>query len=178
MPRLINRIKGINLARYGPPGYNIEKEKNFFLAGIACAAIFSFGFPLRLADAVYDLYEYRAGQRVLRDGAIMPDCRELLGLSLVGFVVLAIAMMSFVFFHYSYHREGSRPDYLMRRLPDGFEYHRRCWTLPLAAAALSICSGVILLIIYYLIYLTATPDKCLAPGQWSGLWRGGFLFWL
>ena len=179
MAKLTDFIPRVDLERHAPPGFNVKSETGFFLGGLACAWIYSMGFFLKLGDAVSNLYVYDyAGIRVLREDAYMPECRELLGSSLMGFVILAFAMLTFVLSGYAYHRQGARADYLMRRLTDGFEYHRRCWTLPLAASILSILTGVLLLNLYYAIYLLATPNQIQVSGQWQTLWTGGFLFWL
>ena len=58
----------------------------------------------------------------------------------------------------------------MRRLPDPWELHRRCLTLPLLAAGLSLLCGAAFFFLYFGIYLAATPAQSLAPGQWQKIW--------
>jgi hypothetical protein len=70
------------------------------------------------------------------------------------------------------HRQGgSRSDYLMRRLPDRWEYPRRCVTLPLLGAVAIIAEFLIVTLIYFAVYALFTPGICLPAGWQDGLWR-------
>lgn len=63
-------------------------------------------------------------------------------------------------FYLSHFRE-SMSIYTMRRLPDRWELHRRCWTVPVITAV-SLCMMTVALAgIYYLMYLGLTPEGCL-----------------
>lgn len=161
-----------DISRYAPPGLNLAPERNFFLTGLVCALLYSLGFFGRLTRAVNALYETRRGVRVLLEGAVMEDFAAVLGGALAGFLVLALCMLAFLIYHYTYHRQGSRSIYLMRRLPSRWELHRRCLTLPVLAALLCLLAAFLLLVIYYAIYRSATPEACLSGGQWRKLWRG------
>ena len=159
------------LARFAPPGLNLNFDLNFFFTGLACSVLYSLSFLYRFAGARSDLYDHYGAVRRLREGAVMPDFRELLGSALLGFLVLGLCMIPFALYHYAYHRQGSRSIYLMRRLPDRWELHRRCLTLPACGAAVCLLLAAALLLIYFGIYLLATPDVCLTPDQWQKLWR-------
>lgn len=161
------------LERYVPLGVDAVREAKW-LAGSLCASVcFSFFvFIIRCVLARNELY-YTPwnGTRVLHEGAIMKDYKDVLGISFAGLAVTAAAMLGFAAFHYAYHRIGSRSIYTMRRLPQPVELHRRCLALPAAGIVLCALLSFLLLCIYYLIYIAMTPEQCLAPGQWQLLWR-------
>jgi hypothetical protein len=159
-----------DLSRHAPPGFVLRPERRFFLAGMACAVLYSLGFLGRFFDARTNLYRYEGTKRVLLPGTLMPDFYVLLDNALIGFVVLALCMLVFILWHYLYHRQNSKSIYLMRRLPKRWELHRRCLTLPLAAVLLCLLAAGLLLLVYYWIYMAATPDVCLTPQQWQKLW--------
>jgi amino acid transporter len=100
----------------------------------------------------------------------MTDFYAILGGALYGFLILALCMPALILYHYAYHYQGSKNIYLMRRLPNRWELHKRCVTLPLLAALICLLSVLVLLCIYLGIYMTATPRECLTPGQWQKIW--------
>ena len=161
----------INLSRYAPPGFELRTELQFFIAGMALATLHSLSFLTRFAHAKSDLYGRIGTDRYLLPGAVMPDFHTLVGKALIGFLVLAIWwILVFVSAHYGYHFAGSKSIYLMRRLPDRWELHRRCWTLPLLVVLLCLLTATILFLVYYGIYMAATPKECLTPHQWQKIW--------
>lgn len=161
-----------DLSRYAPPGVNLAVQKRTFIWGGAAALCWSFSFFYNLSQGFQSLFVTRwGGQRMLRDGAVMPDYADMVAFSFWGFAALAMIMLGFAAYNYVYHRQGSMSIYLMRRLPSRWELHCRCLLLPAAAVLLCVLAVVALLCIYYLIYLAVTPEQCLAPGQWQRLWR-------
>ncbi len=160
------------LSRHTPPGADLHPQWRVLSMGGVVSWLYSLGFIFRFADAWSQLYSYDrvSGKRVLQEGVIMPDFIQLLDNALLGFGLLAIVMIGFCIFYYTYHRQGSRSIYLMRRLPDRWELHRRCLSLPLLTATLCIAAAALLLLLYYGIYCLATPESCLRPGQWQMIW--------
>lgn len=163
-------MKQLDLQRLVPPGVNARQELTWMLVGWALSFVYSLGFAMRLAQELSALYRVTGGKRVLRIDAVMPDFAGLLGSHLYGFLLVALCMLAIVAYHYLYHRQGSKSIYTMRRLPDGMELHRRCWTLPVLMALASLLAAFVLLMIYYAIYMFVTPESCLTPGQWQKLW--------
>lgn len=164
-------MKKFDIARYAPPGISLAPMEQTFMWGGIAALVWSFGFFIRLMEARSDLFRHMRNQLILKDGALMPDYAELLGHALTGFAVLALVMAAFAVYNYAYHRQGSKSIYLMRRLPNGWELHRRCLAIPAVTVLICLLAAFILLCLYYLIYLLVTPDVCLVPGQWQKLWR-------
>ena len=161
-----------DLSRFVPAGIDAVQEGKWVLKGLGCSAGFSFLlFIIRCSRARGDLFTTRLGKRVLIEGAVMSGFRDVLGIAFAGFAVLALAMLALAAYHYVYHRIGSRSIYLMRRLPDRSELHRRCLALPAAGIVCCVCAAFLLLCIYYWIYIAMTPAQCLVPGQWQALWR-------
>lgn len=160
----------LDLARHAPLGFNLRHERQFFVTGMVCAVLYSFTFPYRYANALTQLYRYEGTKRVLPADAAMPDFSVLLDTALVGFFILALCMLALIPYHYAYHYQGGRSIYLMRRLPNRWELHRRCLTLPLLAVALCLLAAFMLLLIYFGVYMAITPEICLTPGQWAKIW--------
>ncbi len=165
-------MKKPNLTRWAPPGLNLKPEKHFFVTGMACAVLYSFTFFIHYGNALSDLYIYSSvsNTRTLLPGAVMPDFYILLERYWAGLAVLAMCMLALIIYHYVYHRQGSKSIYLMRRLPNRWELHRRCLTLPLIASLLCLLTAITLLLLFFGTYLAFTPRECLTPHQWQKLW--------
>lgn len=164
-----------DLQRFVPLGVNARQELEWMFGGWMLSFFYSMGFLVRYEREYLSLFHTIDKRRVLLEGRFMPDFADLLGSHLYGFLIVALCMLAVVVYHYVYHRQGSKSIYLMRRLPDGMELHRRCWALPVLCALGSILLAFVLLLIYYAIYMLVTPDACLTPGQWEKLWRSVIL---
>ncbi len=157
------------LEKFIPLGMNIRLELSKYTSVLFIATIYSltflYSFWLEKSDLYYD------GQNLqLLEGAIMPDFVDILNLSLFGYVVVIFAMLIMIFRYYLYHHTGTRSVYLMRRLPNKSEYHKRCLAMPIFVAILSIVLAYIFLLIYYQYYMHNTPPQCLSPNQWEKIW--------
>lgn len=162
----------IDWSRYAPPGRNARQEAKYFSLGILGACAVSLQYLLAFYNARSGLFIMKAGRPVLRPGALMPDFGTLLGWSFAGFWALLLCAAVDAALHAAYHyQEGSRPVYLMRRLPDRWEYARRCLAVPVAAAVCALLTAAILLGAYYAVYMICTPAECLTPDQWQKIWR-------
>lgn len=161
-----------DLTRLTPPGYSLDLERAFFRTGLVSATIYSAMFFIRFFHSLDNLYGYDSDKhRVLLPDAHMPDFADLLETAFVGFAFLAALMLCFIAVRYAYYRQGSRADYLMRRLPNRFDWHRRCLVMPILAALCCAAAAFLLLHIYFAAYMLITPDICLRPGQWYKIWR-------
>lgn len=160
--------------RNTPPGMSMKQEFWFFVLGMIASVFDSFLFLVRYTAAQSRFYEIRGGERVFIgeiEHMVMPDFAVLLGNSLAGFGFLAICMLGFIIYHYAYFRQGSKSIYLMKRLPKKSELHRRALTVPLLAMLACALAAFILLLLYFALYMLATPDVCLTPDQWQKIWR-------
>lgn len=155
-----------------PPGIRAEQEIKGFLVVLALAVGISFLFFMRLWGAYDALFEWTEEKRVLREGAVMADFSAILGLgTFVGFLLPVWVSPFTAICHYRYYYQGSKSIYLMRRLPNRFELHKRALVLPFWELFLVVITVFLLLVLYYNIYLLVTPAQCLTPGQWQKLWR-------
>jgi hypothetical protein len=129
-------------------------------------------FAIRYMSARERLFLWENGVRVLRTGVKMQDLREIIGaIPLVFWVQIGLAAVTAARHYADHYREGSRPVYLMRRLPDRWEYHRRCLALPAATAAATAALLALSLALFYGAYMLFTPAACVVPGQWAEIWR-------
>lgn len=163
-------MKKLDLTRLAPPGIRLDWGRRFFRLGLLAAALYASTFLDRYTAARLALYDGQSGAQVLKPGAVMPSCASLLGDWWMGFAALAACMLALAAWHYAYHYQGSRSMDLMRRLPNRFELHRRCLTLPLLAIGLCALAAFVLLLIFYGTYMACTPRQCLTPGQWEKIW--------
>ena len=161
----------LDLTRCAPPGFNVNAEVHFFIIGMASSLILSLTFiPGYLANRKY-LYITYSSEKILMERAKMPDFSDLLGFTLYGFLILAICMLGMIIFHYTYHFKDSKSIYLMKRLPKTSEIHKRCLVLPITAFFICIISAFVMLLVYFGIYMTFTPEQCITPDQWQKIWR-------
>ncbi len=164
-------MKKLNIEKYIPAGIDYGQEIKWLAAGIGASCFYSLGFLFRFSAERGRLFQRVGLEKVLREGAIMADFPEILDKSLMGFGLLICGMVILAVYHYFYHYQGSKSIYLMRRLPDRWELWRRCLALPLLCTAAAVLLAGLLLLLYFGIYLLATPAVCLTPGQWQKIWQ-------
>ncbi len=148
-----------------PPGFPFSSELTYFTVGILCATLYSLRFVLDYWNARHALFRQNplTGEWVLEEGARIAPFSEILGSALTGFLILACGLLVFVVLHYQSHFHGSRSIYLMRRLPDRWELHRRCLVGPVLGILCCVVTAGILLLLYFAVYRFATPQECLTP---------------
>lgn len=153
-----------------PVGYSVKRELVGSINCIIVASVLSLSYILRYWQAYDALFVHSLdGTRTNRiaEGAVMVDFAELVGNSLSGFPIAAlICLIIHTVEHYIYHRSGGAYSYYtMRRLPDRYEYIRRCLLLPTIEAVLILAVGAAVLGIDYMTYLQMTPSICLGTGK-------------
>lgn len=154
-----------------PPGIGVGKELQGFFTGLMVTCLLSLTFFNRYSNAKALLYYVQGSKRVLKEGAVMTEFSVVLGDSLNSFWFFCFLLSGVVLWHYLCYRQGSKSFYLMKRLPNRFEIHKRAWTLPLLAVAVTVVVALVVLVFYYEFYMIATPKQCIAPGQWQNIWR-------
>ena len=157
--------------RYAPPGADVKKHLSRFSGLILLSGFYALiCFLLRYLTARRNLYYYTGGQHILRPDAVMPDFAEMTVHMFLFHIILFIFLLGRIAGNYASFYRGSKSIYLMKRLPDPMERHRRCLALPLAGTAVIALTALIVLLICYMVYLLFTPAQCLTPGQWQKLW--------
>lgn len=164
-----------------PAGFSARREGRnallwLLLPGGICLALYG----MRFLSAYESLYTRLNGKRVLGEMALMPEFGQLIQWNRWA-VILPLLWALFQGINYNlYHRQVTKSIYLMRRLPDRWEFLRRCWTLPLLMAAGTAVMYLLLLGVCAWIYFGVTPKECIPADQWQRLWTvwiGGFLCW-
>lgn len=155
-----SRKNYIRIRKYAPLGIDLSKEMTIFALAMIAAFIYSLIYIGRYLTNRNQLYEIVGTKKVLIDGAKMPSFDILFDGSLLGFVLVGIVMVGLVVYHYYYHRMDSKSIYLMKRLPNKWELHKRCLSLPIVGIVISIITMVLLWAVYFGIYMLFTPQQC------------------
>ncbi len=155
-----------------PVGRDLTQDFVLYGIGLFLAWFISVGFWVDLQNTLVSLsyVQVLAGQTVA-----MPSFAALLGNYMIGFSVLAVLCLALIPLYYQMHYGESRSVYVMRRLPQRGALHRRCVTLPLCLAGLTLLIGGALLAFYYHQYCKLTPAEFLQSGQLALLWQAWFL---
>ena len=153
--------------RHLPVGWDWEGTRNGLIWGHILSAFSIFSYFSRLSDALTSLYIYRQ----LSDGTLLkelvptrtmvPFPELIAGFPLMGLACFLAVMPSLVWRYYRFHTRGAMAVYTMRRLPDRWEYHRRCWTQPILSALFELLIFAVLVGLCWLIWRFATPAPCL-----------------
>lgn len=164
-------MKRMDFTRYAPPGMELRLMRNYWITSTCLGFLSSVWLYfssledyVRMAKGLYTPV-YGA------EFAGVPDFVDVLGSSLIFFPLFALGSLFFIVYHYSYHFRGSKSIYLMRRLPDRWELHRRCLTLPIAMAVFFLLLGFIMLLLFFWAYFAAVPAQYIQPDQWAKIWR-------
>lgn len=151
-------------ARHIPVGKDWRSQRNRIMWGFALVIATTFQVLSSYINARRALYEYvnATGKWVLVESrTIVPYLWLVENTALVGLMIFLGAMALMVVHNYLYHRQGSMSIYLMKRLPDRWELHRRCWTVPVTASLAAGALSAAMIGIFYIVYLTCTPAQCL-----------------
>lgn len=160
-------MKKPDLSRYIPLGRKSSQpmQGGIFLLVVAClrAVVELMDNYLAARDALFETVRVSMidSHRELIPGAIIQPFSNLVQGSLDFFPLFWLFMAWEVIDCYLYHWKDTRSIYLMRRLPDKWDLHRRCWGRPLIYTAGSIALAAVILLFYFAIYLVFTPAECL-----------------
>ena len=149
------------LEKYAPLGIGVKNQVIGILAGVAVATLHSMWFFVAYQQARQELYMTVGSKQKLIEGAIIQDFSIITQHLFWTFYIVEIVIFLSVISFYMYHYDGSKMMYLMKRLPDKWDVHRRCWTLPIAGTVLTVVWMLILRMIYYAVYILCTPSQCL-----------------
>lgn len=151
-------MRRINLKKYMPVGRDPSAYLKAGVAAWIAASVYELGFFL--INYVNELANVR---RMLKIRPVMkiPAFYGLIENGFRLFPLVWLVMALEVISAYGYHRMGSMSIYLMRRLPDRWELHRRCWTLPVLITLGSLASMGLIALVCYGIYRGFTPAEWL-----------------
>ena len=152
--------------RHLPVGWEWENTKTGMIWGHILSGLSLFGFFGRFSDALDALYFHREGPNgtlipVLDPTRTIAPFSELTrGTPLFGLWIFLAVMPLMVWRYYRFHTQEAMSVYTMRRLPDRWEYHRRCWTQPILSAIAELLLYALLTALCWLIWYFATPAPC------------------
>lgn len=160
--------RSFNPSRFLPLGEDWDRVKSNLLWGYVISGLWTLMVPFRYYDARAALFTWdpnRLGpstEKILIPGVkIVPYPELWLHGPLFCFWCFLAYLAIGVFSNYRSHYMDSRSIYTMRRLPNRWELHRRCWTVPILAALAGAVLMGLLAGLYYWMYLALTPDGCL-----------------
>ena len=161
-------MKRLDMSRYIPLGRTKSQmiEGGMFAGVVAVlrAVVELMDNYIHARDALYEITPpvgMTTVHRVLIPGAVIRPFSSLIQSSLDFFPIFWFFMGLEVIACYLWHRKETMSIYLMRRLPNQWELHRRCWGRPLIYTAGSFLVMGLILAFYFLVYLVFTPRACL-----------------
>ena len=147
-----------------PPGSSVTPDVTVFCLLTGGSLLRSLLVLPEYYNAYTNLFrETLTGERVLREGAMMPAFSVLANGVLAGFTFTAAVMLVFLCRNLLTFYQGSRSIYLMRRLPDAWELPRRTAQLPLCGATMAVLTAFLTYGVLYAVYMGITPPECLPP---------------
>ena len=159
------------LTKNAPPGAEILEQTNRYFGQLFFAVLWSLGCLFRCFSYRNQLYYTNDGvDRYLKSEAMMPEFSYVVGTAFLALWILMLILLICIILNYHSFYQGSKSIYLMKRLPNPMELHRRCILLPALGMAGCLAVREILVIVYFAVYMLATPEGCLPPDQWQKLW--------
>ena len=162
------------LSRYTLPGMGLKWDASYFgLLFLAMVLVVLYTFLHDYQAALRELYIYRYGTQILRQGAVMPTLNTLLRHKFTVFwaytalCAARICQLLVVF-------TETKSIYLMKRLKDPNELRRRCIAIPAAACGAALVLFLLLLLVFVLIYRTGVPARCMPPEETLNIWGAFF----
>ena len=160
----------LDLFRHAPLGARADAQFATFCVLAAASLLYSLLYFHRFSNYLDLLYQMVGIKKVLIEGAIMPDFVVVLEDALTWFWGAAVCCLLAIPFNYAHHYKETKSIYTMRRLPERFELHRRCLSLPVAGAVILLALSFLMLVLYFWHYMAKVPQVCLTPDQWAKIW--------
>ena len=144
------------LDRFVPPGMNIFRIQIATVVAIVFSFLFSLGF---LASYNQELAELkRQMEYPVYSGLTMTPFRDLIAFPMIVFHIAVLTPLLHIPGLYGYFYQESKSVYIMKRLNSPMELHLRCLVLPLLCMLLIAVIGAMMYWLYYLVYVTCTPE--------------------
>lgn len=157
----------LNLTRlrkkFLPAGINMERSNNLFggclCLGIGEHSVFLFKYVLEF---------YRVNENIkgltIAPGVKMPYFWELQQHSYYGYI-LALLLVLFIqaYWNYEYYNKKTKSVYVMKMLPDGKEYRKTIWAIPVIEAFCIVAVMILHILLDVCVYVFMTPELALYP---------------
>lgn len=157
------------LERYSPPGYDVRIEIGAFIGTFIVYPLHILMFYWRFQEAYELLFGYEDGIKVLLPNVLMPTF-ESLYVFLLYFLYIALWGFRLILYRYKYFNIETKSGYVMLRLPRRFEYHKRCWGIPVAWMILNYILFFLIKGLCFVYYKNMIPLSAWPPGQSMNLW--------
>lgn len=160
-------MKMPDLSRYTPLGRKTSQpiQGGIFMLVVAAlrALVELMDNYLHARDSLFETVRVSMMEtsKELIPGAVIQPFHSLIQSSLNFFPWFWAFMLWEVIDCYLCHRKDTKSIYLMRRLPDKWELHRRCWGRPLIWVGRSVLLAEAILLFFFVVYLVFTPKECL-----------------
>lgn len=145
-----------------PVGINWHNEIFYIHAALIVSTLYSVISYAYLFDCNIGMLYRDEARTILLDNPEMIDFFTLWSISIPGFYLLVFVMVVLAVYHYSYHFQISKSIYTMLRLPQKHDLAKRCLAIPVVYFVITVCIALILTGIYYLAYITLTPEVALS----------------
>lgn len=163
------------LSRYTLPGMGLNWDASYFgLLFLAMVLIVLYTFLREYQNALRELYIFRYGTQILRQGAVMPSLNTLIRHKFTVFWAIRPSARCAPFANYRSFFTETKSIYLMKRLKDKNELSRRCLAIPAAACGAALVLFLLLLLVFVLIYRTGVPARCMPPEETLNIWGAFF----
>ena len=130
------------LSRYTLPGMGLKWDASYFgLLFLAMVLIVLYTFLREYQNALRELYIFRYGTQILRQGAVMPSLNTLIRHKFTVFWAYTALCALRAFANYRSFFTETKSIYLMKRLKDKNELSRRCIAIPAAACGAALLFG-------------------------------------
>lgn len=162
-------MKKHRLSALVPPWTDGMVHLQICLAALIAPSLISlWGYYMELIEHLTICSIWTEGDRwVFPPGRMMHDFITLLDGVWPLFWVPAVTAILLALVNYHGFSQGSKAVYLMRRLPDRWEFHRRCLALPLLTLLLGGVLMVLVLLACWGMYTHFTPEHAIPPDQWE-----------
>lgn len=156
-------MKFFDEKRHLPPGWDWDNTKALLAWLHSLSPLTLLIFTGRYFDARSALYEIiqnangTVTRHLVEGRQMLPFWELMTGSPLWGLWIFLALMIAQGLRHRRFFTQGSMSIYTMRRLPDKWELHRRCWTVPVLSAVAELLIFAVGIILCWLLWRFATP---------------------
>lgn len=147
------------LKRFAPPGMGINGIRAWTIGAIAVSMFFSLFFLLEYFSELSELR--RMMEYPVYRGTTVAPFSDLIYAPMAVFRLAPVVPLLYSATYYEYFYRETKSIYIMKRLRSPLEFHIRCLILPVLGALLVVAAGLAVYGLYYLIYMTCTPESLL-----------------
>ncbi len=166
MNNLINKLKRKTKTKIKDNlPYGISAEKIMMKIGVIYLVpiLYSMQFLIHFQNAKnYQIQQAKYAQVAV----YMAEFPTIIYRTFMLFPVAMLGCLGISVLLYSYHFQGSKSIYVMKRLPDSYELWRRVFMVPVVSALLLGICAIVILALYYWYYINVSPAGSAIPVEW------------